>query len=192
MRHRTLIALAALVLPLLGSALLAPAARYEVQTESRFWIDGRATTGPYSCEVARVNGVAQLEKDLVEATITVPVAGFDCGMSRMNRDFYNALRGDSHPSIRFELDHAGVLDASSEVGAWVPVVAVGMLHLAGVTQRVAVRAEGQQLRDGRVRIRGQHPLLMSDFGIEPPSGLLGLVRASDRVVARFDITASPR
>jgi hypothetical protein len=190
----------ALVLALLAAVLLGTTAprlaeHYEVHTSSRFWIDGTATTGPYSCEAGRVGGYGRLSAnpaEPLEVQVRVPVAAFDCGVSRMNRDFQAALQGDAHPNVRFDLDRADVIDGQLRRGEWVRVRAVGTLHLAGTSRQIAVQAEGKLLADDRVRIRGRHPLLMSDFGIDPPSGLLGLVRAHDRVVARFDLVAAAR
>lgn len=168
---------------------------YEVLNESRFWIDGSATTGPYSCVSETVHGsgnVIALRADQTTVRVEVPVGSFDCGIRRMNRDLRQALNEDQHPAITFSLRHAEVLADSPAPGKWVPVRAVGTITMAGSALLVAINAEGLQLDDGRVRIRGSHPLQMSDFGIDPPSGLLGLVRAHDRVTARFDIIASQR
>jgi hypothetical protein len=33
---------------------------------------------------------------------------------------------------------------------------------------------------------------MTDFGIDPPSGLLGAVRAHDRITVRFELAAVER
>jgi hypothetical protein len=192
MNRSTLIALLAVAAGLMGVTMEPPATRYQVNGDSRFWIDGSATTGAFSCVAEEVSGLARLNSDHVDATVTVSVAAFDCGMSRMNRDFFAALRGDSHPTIRFELDHAAVLENPLEPGAPVPVLAVGTLYLAGASQRVAIRGIGRHLPDGQVQISGRHPLRMSDFGIKPPSGLLGLIRTNDRVVARFELAATPQ
>lgn len=184
--------LAALVAVFGGNLSLGPTSVYEVEAGSRFWIDGSATTGRYTCAAARVSGAVELDRHRVGGAATIPVDSFDCGVARMNRDFREALRSEAYPSIRFELEEARVIDSPSTSGTWTRVLAVGTLTIAGSSQRVATRAEGLELADGRVRVRGSHPLAMTDFGIDPPSGLLGLVRAHDRIVVRFDITASPR
>lgn len=167
---------------------------YTVAPESQFWIDGTSTMGAFTCEADGVEGSAAVTGEgaaLGTADLTVPVSAFDCPQRRMTRDLHGALRGDAHPTIRFMVDRADLLGAESRPGAWVPAQATGRLMLAGVERPVVIGAEGRRLPGGRVRVRGEHALLMTDFGVDPPSGMMGLVRAHDRVVARFDLVASP-
>ena len=42
---------------------------------------------------------------------------------------------------------------------------------------------------GALRVSGQVDILMTEFGLEPPTALLGLIKAKDRVTIRFDLTA---
>ena len=106
----------ALVLAALGwaGATAPPPARYEVAPESRFWIDGTATTGAWTCEADDVtgHGVVGAERE-VEAEVSVPVRDFDCGLGAMTRDLRRALGADAHPTIAFALDRAETLDAEA-------------------------------------------------------------------------------
>ncbi len=177
---------------LLFVAAAAQPTRYEVQPGSRFWIDGSATTGPYTCEAGAVVGHATVEHDGISAEVRIPVAGFDCGLPPMNRDFRAALQGDRYPTVLFILQDAEVVEPPARAGGWARVRALGTLQLAGATRMVSILAEGRELGGGRVRLRGRHALRMTDFGIEPPTGMLGLVRAHDHIVVRFDVTARER
>ena len=188
--------------PLLSFALTAavlmgaaggPLDRYDVAPGSRFWIDGTATTGGWTCEADEVDGYGVLGGgQQLAAEVAIPVRAFDCGSGLMNRDFYRALGAEAHPTIQFTLEHAETLGAEARPGAWVRVQATGTLRLAGVSRRVTVLADGRRLPDGRVALKGDHPLRMSEFGVRPPSHALGLVRAHDAIVARFDLIATAR
>lgn len=188
--------LLALLLPaalVLGAAVGVSAQRYVVSDGSLFRIDGTSTMGRYSCIAGRVAGAGDIPPGgPVSAEVTVGVASFDCGISRMNRDFRNALRSQAHPTIRFTLVDAETLEAEAHPGAWVPVRVRGRLSLAGVERAVDIRAQGRRAGGGHVRIRGEHPMRMTDFGIDPPSGLLGAVRAHDQITVRFEIAAVAR
>ncbi len=191
----TLARTSALILAiLLGGATLV-VDRYEALPESRIWIDGRSTAGSYSCEGSRVVGFGQLAEGSdrsVQVEVAVPVRSFDCGMRQMNADFTSALKAEAHPAISFSLRHVAWSAGSYSSNSWVPISANGDLEVAGETKRVNLRLEGQRQATGLVRIRGSHPLRMTDFGVEPPSGLLGLVRSRDEIVVRFDLRAAPR
>ncbi len=184
---RRLPILALLVLGSLGAAPVHD--RYEVAPESRFWIDGSATTGPWTCEADGISGHGVLGGDALRAEVSVPVRAFDCGSGPMNRDLRHALRADAHPAIAFTLDRAETLGGDARPGAWVRVRATGRLRLAGVERPVTLDAEGRQLADGRVALRGRKDLRMTDFDVDPPSHALGLVRAHDPIVVRFDLAA---
>ena len=188
----------ALLLPaalLLGAAGAGVSQRYAVEAGSRFRIDGTSTVGTWRCAATEIDGAAHVPEAAgarVTAEVTVGVRSFDCGVARMNHDFREALRVGEHPSIRFVLDGAEVLAPEARPGAWVPVRVTGRLRLAGAERPVAIAAEGQRLGQGRVRVRGTHALRMTDFGVDPPTGMLGLVRARDNVTVAFDLNAAAR
>jgi polyisoprenoid-binding protein YceI len=188
--------LPALLLPavlLVGAAGAGVSQHYAVASGSRFRIDGTSTVGTWRCAATEVAGTAHVPAGArVTAEVTVGVRSFDCGVARMNRDFREALRVDAHPAIRFVLDRAEVLAPEARPGAWVPVRVTGRLRLAGTERPVVIAAEGQRQGQGRVRVRGTHALRMTDFGVDPPTGMLGLVRARDNVTVAFDLHAAAR
>ena len=186
------IALALLAAVVLGAARMLPT-RYEVAPQSRFWIEGTSTVGGYTCAAEGVSGYGILgDGRELAAEVVVPVRAFDCGSGPQNGDFYRALRADAHPVIRFELERAETLDPETRPGAPVRVRTTGTLRIAGVARTVTLVATGRRLADGRVALQGSQNLRMTDFGIEPPSHALGLIRASDAIVARFDLVAAAR
>lgn len=190
--YRSLLFLALAALTGIGATGAQPD-RYEVASGSRFWIDGTATTGGWTCEADAVSGHGRLgEAQELAAEVAVSVRAFDCGSGLMNRDLYRALAADAHPTIQFVLERAETLSAEARPGAWVRVRTTGTLRLAGTARRLTIEAEGRRLPDGRVALRGRQALRMSDFGVEPPSHALGLVRAHDAIVARFDLVATAR
>ena len=192
-------------------ALAAPAAaqnRVVLLPESEVQIDGTSTVDDFTCRAGTVRGSGAIagERALVQKTlvqkavlggkdetnvrIRVPVATFDCGKRRMNEDLYRALRAKAHPFIEYELVSAELVGDEGQAGAY-RLRARGRLTIAGTTRDVEVVLEGERLPDGRFQGRGRLPLQMTDFGIEPPSALLGLVRAHDDITVRFNLVAAP-
>ncbi len=189
--------LLSLLLPvaLIGAAGGALSQRSVVAEGSHFRIDGTSTRGRYSCIAGRVAGAADVPvggQARPTAEVTVAVGSFDCGVGRMNRDFRRALRSESQPTIRFTLDDADVLGSESRPGAWVPVRVRGRLSLAGAERPVDISAQGRRVGHGSVRLRGEYAMRMTDFGVQPPSGLMGAVRAHDRIVVQFELAAESR
>jgi hypothetical protein len=176
--------------------------RFVLSPESRIWIDGSSTVNAFTCEAAEVEGFLTHASPDVQAApqpvsiheargmLTVPVRTFDCGQRRMERDLYEALKADAFPEIRYELLDADVLTApETERGTYVLRV-TGRLTVAGTTRTVETTVRGERRPDGRLRATASQPLMMTDFGIDPPTALLGLVRARDHLVVRVDLVAT--
>lgn len=114
-------------------------------------------------------------------TVTVPVAQIDCGNGQMNRKLRDALLATTSPTIRFVLSNATVSNRST-------ITANGQLTIAGQTRPVRITAQGQPVSGNRFRFTGTVPLLMSQYGIRPPTAVMGTMRTRDAVTIRFDVT----
>ena len=185
---------AALLLAVVAAAgaFAQPPQRYSVADGSRFWVEGTSTLGRFVCRAGTVGGDGRLDSRTPVrgmAEVTAEVASFDCGQAQMNRDFVRALQAAEHPAIRVVVTQAEVAEAAGEGAS--RVRATGRLRVAGVERPVAFTAVATPLGRGRMRIAGSYALRMTDFGITPPRGLGGLVRAHDRLTARFDVTLEP-
>lgn len=192
MLHRliVLILFAAIAPMARGQYLEAVEARLE--SGSVIAIDGTSTVNSFTCRASDVEGRASLPSAAgstkeVDVVIVVPVTGFDCGKRRMNADMQKAMRADEFPAIRFELDRAELLGSRGENEHRLAVH--GYLFIAGEQRPVSMAVVGRPGSDGRMHLVGRASMLMSDFGIDPPSALLGMVQAHDQIVVRFDLEA---
>jgi hypothetical protein len=69
---------------------------------------------------------------------------------------------------------------------------IGSLRLAGRENAVHVDVDMEAtLGDGGLETHSELPILMSDYGIVPPSGMFGVIRCVDRVVVKFVLTLAP-
>jgi len=118
-------------------------------------------------------------------TLTVPVSALECRNGTMNTKLREALHATTSPSIRFVLSNATV---STPRNGRFAVTANGTLSMAGQSRTTQVTAQGQVLADGRYRFTGAVPVTMSQFGIAPPTAMMGAMRVGDRVTVRFDVT----
>lgn len=178
------------LLILLGLVVTASAVaqtRVTVDPDSRLWIEGSSTVNKFTCDAGRIDGEAILDRGRSEAEVVIPVDTFDCGKSRMNKDFYKALKGDAYPRIHFELTDAAV---GSAHGSGFDVTVSGRLTISGVTRNISLVSQGRKQSDGQFRVVGKLPLSMRDFNIEPPTAFAGLIRAHDRIVVAFDLVAT--
>ena len=120
-------------------------------------------------------------------TFTLPARALRSDKDRMNELMWKALAADRHRDLTFELRGARVKEHAAE-GATIEVQ--GLLTVAGKGKSIAITLQLQRQAD-RLVARGEIPLLMSDFGISPPTALLGTLRTGDRVVVGLEVTLAP-
>ena len=186
---------AVLGLAAIAAAAVAPDAT--IQPDSRVWIDGGSTVRGYTCEAATVNGsvnskaaafdVANLAGAVTGAEIVIDANALDCGNGTMNGHMRKALKTGDHGSIRFQLDDYAVQAAGGETR----VAMEGTLEIAGSRQPVAIEGVATPAADGGVRVAGSHGILMSDYGVKPPSLMLGTMKVHDAVTLNFDVVLKP-
>lgn len=173
---------------------------FEARPESKVWIEGSSTVHDFDCESDRIEGRAEVpqisaDEETVSGSpdydieIRFPVKEFDCGRSRMNRDFYEALKADQFSDITFKFRGAQRLDDLSEEGEDYQLYEVtGELSISGETREISVRIKGKTSRENKtIRIFGSHQISMKDFGIDPPTAMMGMVKVHEELEVHFDL-----
>lgn len=167
-----------------------------IQPESRVWITGSSNIRHFTCRARRLTGALELrgettrgsvligENTSTRPSLSVAVAGLDCGIGLMNRHLHEALKGDSNPAIEFRLQkyEVDLLSASSSARV------NGLVTIGGVQRAVVVTAQARPDSLGRLHIVGRYVIRPTDFGIAPPRRFGGLLRVRDRVAVHFDVT----
>lgn len=120
--------------------------------------------------------------------IRIPVARLDCNNNTMNDHMWDALERDRHPEIRYRMTGYTVIPTSSETAV---VDLRGELTIAGTTRPHAVRLSARTLEEGAIRVLGDSPIRMTEFGVEPPRAMLGALRVRDDVMVRIDLRLDP-
>jgi polyisoprenoid-binding protein YceI len=172
-----------MLIPLLAAQVLALA------PESKVWIEGDSNLHPWSCKATEPE--AQIEVDPASAqiaqalTLRVKVAGLDCGEGKMNEKLREALHAEEQPVIEYHLISA------ERVSAWpLRIKALGSLTIAGATRPVTFTVDVDPGADGVQRARGKVDVLMTDFGVKPPTALM-VLKTYDKVTVHFEIRAVP-
>jgi polyisoprenoid-binding protein YceI len=190
---RVLPIIIALALATAGSTSGQERMRATVLSQSTIEIHGTSSVNSFVCASTSIDGWAHLQREGRRADpsvrVVVPVRSFDCGKRRMNADMQAAMKAGSHPAIQFELTEASLVDGPASGNGDHRLLVDGKLRLAGSERAVSFFVSGREAPDGRMYVTGHAPLNMSDFGIDPPSALLGLVQAHDRIEVHFNLVA---
>jgi len=181
---RIIIAAVALFLFLAG---VAAADRFTPARGSFVRIEGTSTLHDWTMEGTIINGsiaappVDQWKNDASNVAVTIPVTSIRSEHTKMDKLMAEALKAGANPTIRYELTNA-VLTGSSPV---VQLETRGRLTIAGVTREVAMQVNGTREPGGAYVLTGQFPIRMSDYGIKPPTAMMGTIKTGDGVKVTF-------
>lgn len=179
-----------LLLGMMSGTLLAQEISIDTE-ESRLWIEGSSNVNNFRCNAGRYRGQVEppTSDTTVKVEVDVAVEGLDCGKRRMNRDLYETLRSKSHPQISFQYVSTESMTYLDETDRY-ELIVNGRLTVAGHTTDIQFPLDAEVLEDGMIRATGKTDLKMTDYNVEPPSALLGLVRVDNELTVHFELFAS--
>jgi hypothetical protein len=132
-------------------------------------------------QLIRTSGVTGLDVD-------IPVAAMRSGKSGLDKNMQKTLKADQFPSIRFQLGRYALTATSAADTA--AVQAEGTLTVAGHERPSTLNARAYRSAQG-VWVEGTQSLLMTDFGIRPPTMMLGALKVGDRVTVHYRLLLVP-
>jgi len=167
----------------------------DLQPESRLWVAGTSTVRSFQCQAgafdataisASAEAVAAVlagEKAVSNVEVTVPVDRLDCRNATMNEHMRKALKAKEYPTVVFR---AGAYDLTRANDS-VTVTLSGSLTLGGVQRPITITAQAKAGPGGTLVVSGTRDVRMTEFGLKPPTLMLGTLRVDDRVTVGFDV-----
>jgi len=161
---------------------------------SRLWIEGTSTVRDYKCTSVALQASVAAAGDAVRAVLTgnkavtsvlftVPVKTLDCGNGTMNGHMLEALKAREHADISFRLVSYDLAAGDSvEKGTL-----NGVLTINGTDQTIALPVQIAAGTDGALRVMGKYELNMKDYGVKPPTLMLGTMKVHEKVTVNFDL-----
>lgn len=195
MRSRTVATLALLCLAPAAVAWTAAREPLALQPQSRLWVDGTSTVRSFTCTATSfetrvessvpnaVSAIVAGTKAVQRAELAVPAASLDCRNGKMNEHMLKALKADANPTIVFRITSYEVARATAGADG----SAVGELTLGGVTKSITVSAHAVQEPGGVLRLTGAREIRMTEFGLKPPSLMMGTLKVDEKVTVGFDL-----
>jgi len=172
-----------------GFAYLNPPRDLSLSKESKLWIEGTSTVRSFKCtagnldaDVSAKSAAAPAAELVNSASLSVPVASLDCKNSTMNDHMRKALKAKDNPQIAWKMTSYTV-DGTA-------VVLSGKLTIAGKENPIELRGTGT-VDNGIVRFKGSKQFKMTEFGVKPPSLMLGTMKVRDPVTVSFDLVLNP-
>jgi len=172
------------------------ASSFYLGLDSRLWIEGTSTVRDFTCEAGVVAATLRagsgddplslegLNRAVGEARVQIPGGQLDCDNDTMNDHMWEALEVEEHPDVRFGFDDYRVVEQSGDSAT---LELPGQLTMAGVTRPHTVTASATPREDGSLRVAGSTAFPMTEWEVEPPSLMFGLMKVGDEVEVHFDL-----
>ena len=195
MRRHTTLTLAVLCLAPAAVAATRAGEPLALQPQSKLWIEGSSNVRDFTCTSTAlearvqssvpgaVSAVLAGTKAVESAELSVPAASLDCKNGKMNEHMLKALKAKEYPTIGFRITSYEVAKAAPGVTG----TAVGELTLGGVKKTITVAAHATPETAGAMRLTGAYQLKMTDFGLKPPSLMMGTMKVNENVKVGFDL-----
>ena len=161
---------------------------------SKLWFDGTSTLRSWSCTADKIDATLSTPDESVVANtldgkevagtvqVDFPVSKLECKNGTMNEHMRKALKATEHTTIRFALDTYELTRSSAVAGAL-----QGTLLLSGKTLPISVPVTFGTAADGALRVTGKVPVTMTEWGIKPPTLMLGSIKVGPIVTVNFDL-----
>lgn len=181
----------------IDTALFIPS-QFTVEDSSKLFLKGSTNINTFKCDCKEQFSTYSMTMTETESgqkvqfsdtRLRIPSSRFDCGNRLMNKDMFETLKGDKYPHIQIELMDATQLSGKKlgEAEDWVPMKATTTISIAGVQKVVKMDVLGKKISQGRYQFKGNKDIFLSDYRLEPPSPMMGLVQVNDLITIHLDL-----
>lgn len=160
-------------------------------TYSKLTIAGTSSLHDWESDATEVNATGQMQiegtelKSIDNMTVTVSVEGIKSSKgSIMDGKTHKALESKSHPNITFKLTKVNAIEKSGDA---YNIKATGNLTIAGKIKAITLNVKGKVIGNDGLQFEGSKALKMTDFGIDPPTALMGTLKTGDDITVSFNV-----
>jgi len=167
----------------------------DLQPASRLWVAGTSTVRAFQCQASAfdakiessgadaVAAVLAGEKAVSTIEVTVPAEKLDCRNGTMNEHMRKALKAKEFPTVVFRAASYDLTRTNESVG----VTLNGTLTLGGVEKPITVNAQAKPGADGTLIVSGTREVRMTEFGLKPPTLMLGTMKVDEKITVGFEV-----
>jgi polyisoprenoid-binding protein YceI len=192
--HRAIMLATALV-PVVAQAQLSEL-KLTSQAASTLSVEGTSSVRDWKCDATKIDATVTgagvpataSAKDVgtavKRAVLTIPVAQLDCRNGTMNEHMRKALKTNDNKTIQYRVTTWDVTPRGDDSAS---VKTSGTLALAGAEKPISVELTAKRGAAATWHLRGSKTIQMTEWGVKPPSLMLGTMKVRDPVTIRFDL-----
>ena len=200
--RQTLLTVSALIaVAATASAQGANAIRLRLDPTSEISVEGTSSMHDWHCKTNKINAYVDVDpgytKDLTKVArpiaavkVNIVVKSLSCGNTQMDRNMYGTLKADENQLIKYTLSGYDILNGSASPTSFAATTN-GTLSIAGETKPIEMKISAERMADGQAVAQGEQKLLLTDFGIKPPSFMFGALKVGNEVKVKFTLKAGP-
>jgi hypothetical protein len=128
---------------------------------------------------------APMPTKLTVFTFSFPIHSLKSGKSGMDSKAYDAMKAKDGGNIVFTASSSTIMPGK---GNQFTVISNGTLTIAASARTISLTAACQVNPDGSIACTGTDKLKMSDYGIKPPTYMLGALKTGDALTIDFTMT----
>ncbi|MDQ0641014.1 polyisoprenoid-binding protein YceI [Pedobacter sp. W3I1] len=121
--------------------------------------------------------------DVTALRFTLAARSLKSGKSSMDDRTYKTLSATKFPKISYQLTFATVTMIQAKRYS---IETTGILTIAGKTQSLSMKVMALVNADGSISCHGSENLMLTDYGIEPPSFMLGAMKVGNNLNVQFE------
>ena len=157
---------------------------------STFIIKGTSSLHDWEMVSKSFNGNMTIAKtgeenfEINDIAVTLKVTSLESDNKIMNNKTYDALKNDKHPNINYKFKS---LKSIKSIGDnQYEAMLNGNLTIAGKTKSVDILVT-LEMADKKITVKGEKPMKMSDFDVDPPKALLGTIKTGNDITIEFTL-----
>jgi len=159
---------------------------YSVQSHEVV-ISGTSNIHDWTAQVMNLTGSAKIAEGLLtEVNINVNAKTLKSSKgSIMDSKMQDALNTEKFPKISYKLISNKIV---SENNGITKISSTGNLTISGESKTIATTSICKTLPNENIEVSGSFDVLMTNYGIEPPTALFGTLKTANKVTVNFRIT----
>lgn len=170
--------------------------RYQIRPESKLFLKGTTNVNSFTCdctdhyppqflEVESQGTYARFQK----AGIRISTRDFNCHNRKIEADLEKALHADQYPHIGVDLMESwqNTQGTSGDSKDWFSVKAKVKITITNVSKQHQILGKARKIGNNRFQLIGEKDIQMSEFGIEPPTAMFGMIKVNDWITFHFDL-----
>lgn len=162
-----------------------------IDADSQLAIYGSTNINNFVCKIYCYAGSDTLQyfRDYTSREIrfsrnqmSIPVRSFDCGAKQISKDFWKTLKSEAYPQL--DINFRSLQNVTIKNNSY--ITGVVDITLAGVTAQYCIRYH-VTLTKNIIFLKGTQPVNFSDFHLEAPEKLKGLIKVNEALKVEFNL-----